>query len=58
MPPRPPLKPASTRKWNPALVIGLIAGVLVALLIIFFAIHQTHKRDANNAARKRDGRAS
>jgi len=51
MPPRPPFKPPSTRKWNPALVIGPIAGVLVALLIIFSAMHQTRNRDANNAAR-------
>ncbi len=52
-PPLPPLKPRSTRKWNPALVIGPIAGVLVALAIVFLAMHQTRTRDANNAAARK-----
>ena len=51
MPPRPGGKPASTRKRSPALAIGLIAGLLAALVIIFFVTHQPPKRAANSAVR-------
>jgi len=34
-------------------VIAPIAGLLVALVIIFLVVHQTHKRNAAIAARNR-----
>ncbi|MGA2274448.1 MAG: PEGA domain-containing protein [Bryobacteraceae bacterium] len=56
-PPQPPTRPpASPRRpfnWKRPVVIAPIAGVLVALIIIFFVVHQTRTRNAINAARNR-----
>jgi hypothetical protein len=35
-----------TLNWNRAMVIGPIAGLLVALVLIFLVVHQTRKRNA------------
>jgi hypothetical protein len=47
----PPAPPRPKRKRKPALVIGSLAGVLVALAIVSWVLYQAHKRYANNAAR-------
>ncbi|MGA3018120.1 MAG: PEGA domain-containing protein [Bryobacteraceae bacterium] len=52
-PVRPPLPQRPTPNWNRAVLIGLIAGVLVAMICIFWAVRETRKRYANNAARNR-----
>jgi len=46
----PPAPPHSTHRRNPAVVIGPIAGLLVALVLLFLVVHQVRKRNANNAA--------
>jgi hypothetical protein len=45
-----PTRPLPTLKRNRALVIGPIAGLLVVLVAVFVVMHQTRKRNANNAA--------
>ena len=61
-PPQPPTRPAApppaspgpegtpTLNWKRALVIGSMAGLLVALVLGFLMVHQTRKRHANDAA--------
>jgi hypothetical protein len=46
----PPSPPRPTVKRNRAVVIGPIAGLLVALVLVLLVMHQTRKRNANNAA--------
>jgi hypothetical protein len=41
----PPAAPRPTRKRSRAVVIGPIAGLLVALALILLAVHQTRKRN-------------
>jgi hypothetical protein len=54
-PPEPPARrPAPPRapfKWNRAVVIAPIAGLLVALVLVFVLVHQVRKRNADIAAR-------
>ena len=56
-PPPPPLRPPAPPRppfnWKRPVVIAPIAGLLVALVIIFLVVHQTHKRNAAIAARNR-----
>ncbi|MGA2721898.1 MAG: PEGA domain-containing protein [Bryobacteraceae bacterium] len=58
-PPQPPMRPPvpspapsrPTLNWNRAVVIAPIAGLLVALVLVLLVVHQTRKRNANNAGR-------
>jgi hypothetical protein len=50
---RPATPPAPQRRgphWNRALLTVPIAGLLVAMACIFWVVHETRKRRANNAA--------
>ena len=49
-PAQPPSPPRPTVKRNRAVVIGPIAGLLVALVLVLLVMHQTRKRNANNVA--------
>lgn len=42
-PPAPPTPPRSTHNWKRAVVIGPIAGLLVAVALIVLVMHQTRK---------------
>ena len=44
-PPVPAPPPRPKPNWNRAVVIGPIAGLLVALVFIFLVVHQTRKRN-------------
>jgi hypothetical protein len=50
-PPAGPPAPRTKVNRKPAVMIGSLAGVLVALALISWAAYQVHKRYVNNAAR-------